>query len=123
MPKFFVKSIKKPKFEAKKIIIFEFFSSENLLFCIENLYKNKITRDITGDLYKYQSYYRLVLFLKEAEYSVLSRFLGLGDKILYDAISLAKTHEYGKNIVQKNTVSLIGTALEKFRLTKGSLFP
>lgn len=123
MPKIFIKSIKKPKSEAKKVIIFEFLSSENLFFCIENLYKNKITRNITGDLYKYKNIYRLVLFIKEAEFSVLSRFLGLSDKILYDSLSLAQTHEYAKIITTKNSINLIGSALEKFTKTKDSLFP
>lgn len=97
----------------KKVIIFEFYSSENLLFSVEKMYKNQITRKIEGDLYRSGNKYLLVLFVKNFEIGSIKRFFGTADRIRFDALSLAKTQEYGKIIISKNTIHRLGVALTK----------
>jgi len=87
---------------------------------IENLYKNKITRSITGDLYKYYNIYRLILFIKKGQIEAVSRFCGLCDNIYYDALSLAKTQEYAQIIQMGNIIKAFGGALVKFASIKDS---
>ena len=120
MSRAFIKDPKNTEAEPKKIIILEFKNSESLMLCIENLYKNKITRSITGDLYKYYNMYRLILFIKKGQIEAVSHFCGLCDNIYYDALSLAKTQEYAQIIQMGNIIKAFGGALVKFASIKGS---
>lgn len=104
---------KKHTAACKKIYIFEFDNCDNLLFCVERLYKQIITNPVKNDLYSINKKYRLVIFATAADAKITEATNELSDRAYHSAIDLAYTKEYGKLITKNNAAQKMGKALIK----------
>lgn len=92
--------------------VFEFSSSENLTQAILYLYKNCMDIEYKSALYNFNDFYRLIIKCKNGK----AHFLGLNEFYRFesdDILALARTREYGKQLIPNNAIQVYAKAFFK----------
>lgn len=93
--------------QQKRIYVFEFNKSEDMLLGITNLYSNRRTRHLHSSLYKMPKSFRLVITANDL--SDVSERLNDYECTVYESdIAAAYTDEYGKLLIYGNAVERLG---------------
>ena len=106
--------IKKNRVKVKRVILFEFNCSENLIFFAQRFYDICNTLNINSDLYILKGKYRVLLKTERHCAAAVFKMSSLADRTSTLATDIAITQEHARPITYDYAINKIGKAFSSF---------
>ncbi len=100
--------------KLKKVILFEFNCSENLIFFAQRFHHICNKLNISSDLYILKNKYRIIFKTSLRTSSAVLKMSSLADKTSTQATDIAITEEHAKLITYGCAINKIGKAFSSF---------